>query len=431
MADELASLFLPKFRPAFIDFANGPTESIESRFLSFVLPDHPSAGSKFDNPVSCHDLLWFLSHIFTPDFCDAIGWRCYSFDRLVVSHGTSLADVFISERSRISWLRFILVAIYLKLCKTRAEAPSAYLRSLPSPSVEQIVLRGPNLKEAWIQCPQTASWEPPTANFSPQQAGKPMIFNGAATNCVPPGEFHQLCSSLGLGGSVPNQMAPFGVFHTSFYGLRSFLWSTFCKAVTSADLSNDALDSLDSNFEISGVKYRGVLLLAFHTNTPAPANLNAEILDESMVDPWDATCRTHGVPLVPLPSDRSQYWTALAHIHRKTSTTWPDVLHAPEVEATRAALAPYTGEYGQGLLPATGPMWRSAHCTFPAVDALDTCRAGIFAVTFESSLPPIVHVPLLMPKDPSEDDRWDGPFAKAGHKISRGLCSLLRIKKQK
>ncbi|KAK2789198.1 hypothetical protein FQN52_006290 [Onygenales sp. PD_12] len=460
MADELASLFLPKFRPAFMAYANGPTEPIESGMVDVVLLQHPASsdGSKFTNPASCHDLLRFLSHIFTPEFCNAIGRRCYSFDHLVVPHGNSLADVFIRERSRISWLRVILVAIYQKLRETRPKPMAAHFLPFDGPSdettsrlsptstlantpsiisptstlahtpVHQIVLRGRNLKEAWTQCPQTASWKPPTSNFSPHQAAGPMVFHGTATNSLSQGGLDQLCSTFELYGRVPNQMAPFGVFHTSFYGIRSFLWAVFCRSVVSADLSTEAIASLNHEFEISGSRYRGVLLLAFYTNTPAPATLRAEILDASMVDPWNTACRSPYYLGVPSPANYAQHWASLARIHRKSSTTWPDVLHAPETAEARAALGPYLGGYGQGLLPATGDMWRSAHCTVAATRTLSAHRDGIFAVTFEHLPPPIA--PLPMPKNPSADDKDHSRFSKAGKKISSGFRSL-RFKKQK
>ena len=62
---------------------------------------------------------------------------------------------------------------------------------------------------------------------------------------------------------------------------------------------------------------------------------------------------------------------------------WPDILHAPEERRTRATLSHFFGRRQDGLLPSTGPLWRSAHCTEAATQYLSQKLAGVYAITFE------------------------------------------------
>ena len=200
-------------------------------------------------------------------------------------------------------------------------------------------------------------------------------------------------------------MAPWGVCHTSFYGVRSFLWAVFRDNIVSPNLVGSAQLNSNARFQFGGAEYRGVLVLAFYTQTPSPAGLSAEILDNSFITEWSTRCKRNFEFGVPPVDERDQHWQKLAPLHRKHSTKWPDILHGPEEPRTRATLSHFFGSQQEGLLPSTRSIWRSAHCTEAATQYLSRNVAGVFAVAFE-------------PEQPNQPAQ---PEASEKHKEKKGL----------
>lgn len=62
-----------------------------------------------------------------------------------------------------------------------------------------------------------------------------------------------------------NQIAPWGVFRTSFWGIRSFLWAVFKRQVAAPNLETNEQANLNTSFQLDNVEYRGVLMLTFYT----------------------------------------------------------------------------------------------------------------------------------------------------------------------
>src|SRR5204862_6275029 len=107
--------------------------------------------------------------------------------------------------------------------------------------IQQIVLRGPGLKTAWMRIPLATAWQPPVRDFTPQQHGAPMVFHGTNVSDLRSDWLVKLCEgNIRLHGNA-NQMAPWGVFHPSFYGLRSFLSAVFADEVGTLMLEGSAL----------------------------------------------------------------------------------------------------------------------------------------------------------------------------------------------
>lgn len=185
-----------------------------------------------------------------------------------------------------------------------------------------------------------------------------------------------------MGGG--NQMAPWGVFHTSFHGLRVFLWALFKSSVATPKLEPSVLRALNTRFHVDGTAYHGVLVLAFYTDTPAPPSLTAETLDQAHIRPWGERCyETYYRPTPGTADDRNRDWTQMKHLHDKESALWPDILHAPEYPDMRSALARFNGPHNEGLLPPSGPLWRSAHCTHAATDKLQEKFHRAFAIAID------------------------------------------------
>jgi hypothetical protein len=181
-------------------------------------------------------------------------------------------------------------------------------------------------------------------------------------------------------------MAPWGVFHTSFYGIRSFLWAVFNQEMATPNPGPSAQLSLSKSFQFDGGEYRGVLVLVFNAQTPSSTGLSAEILDDSQITEWSARCGGN-FEVGSAVEVRDQRWQELTPLHRKQSTKWPDILHAPEEQRTRTTLSRFLGDQQTGLLPSTGPLWRSAHCTETATKYLRGRVAGVYAITFEEEQP--------------------------------------------
>ena len=122
----------------------------------------------------------------------------------------------------------------------------------------------------------------------------------------------------------------------------------------------------------------------------------------------------------PTVDQRDQSWQELASLHRKQSTKWPDIPHAPEEPRTRATLSHFFGSQQAGLLPSTGPLWRSAHCTEAATQYLRGNVAGVFAVAFEQEQPKRTEA--------KEHKEKQGLFKKAVDKMVDKIGTLRRKK---
>jgi hypothetical protein len=341
-------------------------------------------------PQSCSDFLFLCRSIFSSDFCLTLDARIGEFDALVQANddGIRLSDAFIQDRSRSDWLKVIIQSISIDSLMRSGELPFPFSidgTRDDSRGVRQIILRGKDLRTAWVQNRTTSSWHP-FENFSPDQPAAPMIFHGTNTRTLTAPNIDDLCCGrvrLFAGGR--NQMAPWGVFHTSFFGIRAFLWAVFNQNVVTLDPEGSARLNLNSSFRLNDTEYRGVLLLTFYTQTPSPPNLSTEILDESIMSQWSGQNADGFRPGFITSDERDEHWKKLSSIHGKERPNWPDILHAPEEQRTRLTLGQFFR--GQGLLPSTGPIWRSAHCTEDAMQYLRGRVAGAFAVTFEQELP--------------------------------------------
>jgi hypothetical protein len=196
--------------------------------------------------------------------------------------------------------------------------------------VQQVLLKGRDLRSAWSQNRITSSWRPADNTFSPHKPGGPMVFHGTNTRSLTGANIDDLCTGkIRLFAGGRNQMAPWGVFHTSFWGIRSFLWAVFSQNVVAPIPEGSARLNLNSTFQFDGNEYRGILLLAFYTQTPSPPGLNAEILDGGILQ-WSGACTENFRPGFVSTDERDQYWRTLASLHRKQGSSWPDILHAPE-----------------------------------------------------------------------------------------------------
>ena len=200
-------------------------------------------------------------------------------------------------------------------------------------------------------------------------------------------------------------MAPWGVFHTSFYGLRSFLWGVFKQNIATPDFEGSAQANLNAPFRFNNAEYRGILLLAFYTQVPSPTGLRAEILDESCITQWADICGKKFILGLPAINKRNQYWQQLALLHQKQEMTWPDILHAPEHSRTSSTLYHFFGNYRAGFLPSYGPLWRSAHCSEAAIQYLRGNIARVFAITFERERSDVPEAAEEKPKEAKKERR--------------------------
>ncbi|KAK2748300.1 hypothetical protein FQN57_000958 [Myotisia sp. PD_48] len=207
--------------------------------------------------------------------------------------------------------------------------------------VTQIVLEGPNLTTAWRENSLVRSWHPPT-NFSPTQTGGPMVFHGSSANTQQ--AIDDLCTNqLRLGAGNRNEMAPMSVFHTSFYGLRSFLWAVFgANIATPLPLLSTASSALSRQFQFQGVTYQGILLLVYSTTNPHPPVMSSAVLTKPVMRQWISNC-TRDFNNRPEKEFIDNYWIRMKGLHGENTKEWPDILHAPEGPETMLAVHDFLG----------------------------------------------------------------------------------------
>jgi len=185
-----------------------------------------------------------------------------------------------------------------------------------------------------------------------------------------------------------HELAPFAYFQTSFFAARSVLWAAFKNTVVTAELNTRQKSVLNTRWEFDGKEYRGVLLIQFSTQTPALTGLTSMTLDNNNIEEWSQEVQRY---FETGHTDNTTAWSTpeLEAIHKKTApglSTWPDIIHAPEISRNIEVLDAWEGPTRFGLL--RPPIWRSAHCSEGAFNALNNGRCCklwrlLFVVTLE------------------------------------------------
>lgn len=195
-------------------------------------------------PDSCRDFLGMCGEIFSSEFSKAIDLRIRGFDAMIESSnsdpmlqssGNRLSDVFIRDQSRRCWLELMINSVDVLAIKLREQdnEPPWYLlqksRSslqgydgqsddAPAPAaaaargIQQIVLRSPDLKTAWMRSQLATAWLPPTRDFNPGHHGAPLVFHGTNTSNLYPETIAALCQGRICLQGNPNQWPHGGSF---------------------------------------------------------------------------------------------------------------------------------------------------------------------------------------------------------------------------
>jgi hypothetical protein len=251
--------------------------------------------------------------------------------------------------------------------------------------MEQIILPGPNLKQAWVNCCQAHPGHPfvydMPSDWTPASSGSAYCFHGTSSQ-----ELRHIVKGPQLyhsrTGIVPYLI---GTFHTSFSALRSFLWGTFGCDMLASGLSPAQISMLNTPFTYNGARFCGMILLQMHTDTPAPQGLSSLVLPTvKAIDAWSAVSNS----LDNAPRQNFLMHPGYTMIHASLGqhiTSWPDVIYAQETSASSISLGDFTGDRKDGLLQF--PAWRSGHCSLEAWNAVSS-RVQAYAITWTPDRPP-------------------------------------------
>ncbi|KAN0077713.1 hypothetical protein V8E54_006017 [Elaphomyces granulatus] len=180
--------------------------ALETALLKIVpvmhTPSAISASYCTEPPQSCSDFLVLCAGIFSYEFCISLEAKIGEFDALVQTDGTDvvpLSDLFIQECSRSDWLRLIIRSIdaHLRSSNTGDHSLHFELDGTSDDIVQQITLKGRDLRRAWRQNRITSSWRPADNAFSPHQPGAPMVFHGINTRSLTGASIDDLCNVVG------------------------------------------------------------------------------------------------------------------------------------------------------------------------------------------------------------------------------------------
>jgi len=114
--------------------------------LAIYLPQYPEPE---ENPGDMKQFLEYCSTVFSKKYLATIRARL---DRFIkeISEGPDMPDSFISEASFYRWIMSLLKAISEKCLATTTSHKLNILSSLRRSAIEQVTLRGPTPKQAWM-----------------------------------------------------------------------------------------------------------------------------------------------------------------------------------------------------------------------------------------------------------------------------------------
>lgn len=291
--------------------------------------------------------------------------------------------------------------------------------------MQQVILRGRTVLEAWTTTPTTRQLsmmkkdqdrlhhDPENLNpaWTPRQAGSSPVYHGSIVSNphwalqFTNNPFDALDARIS-----PNQMVTdaFGVIFTTFSPLRAFLWAAFHSVMPR--VTSDAADILQTqNTWISGGKsYRGVVLFKFNSIQPAPVELTSYVIPEGKEAEWG----NRSLLSVGISINKQRAWGHYRDIHGQSGDNFPDVVHGLE--------------YGQqltGLTPFHTNMWRTIWRDGTASSHLTSQHAATYAISFErgrSVVPLLPGIKSARRPDESKDterDEDNGPKGKLRRRL--------------
>jgi hypothetical protein len=317
----------------------------------------------------------------------------------------SLSDDFISHRSFEQWIFAIANKMILQNSSestsssysktTQSDTTSASSTTTLSPTshrqkhfgydetndeggrVQQIRLRGANIKDAWAANSTMSELEEMVgraagSSWTPNQAGRFYVYHGTSAHFDAPQWASTWNSPVHTVQASTNesQLGPQGVplVFTAFSPLRSFLWAVFTSDLLQNIPSTQTLSKLQQKWSVGDAIFEGVALFQFYSTQPAPSGLTSWTGDELR---WGSAVLSHrGKGL----TTASKFWESgrLTLGGSDVPASWPDVLHSREFGKQKDQLR------GFGM-----NMWRSVWLRGKGVDRLNQDYARTFAITFE------------------------------------------------
>lgn len=257
-------------------------------------------------------------------------------------------------------------------------------------NVEQILLEGQTLTEAWrsnarireiteYDAIASATWSPDAGAL-----GAP-VFHGTCGHLKDQRVLQSLKQAISqdpagwkrTGGRTqifPNRVNLTG-FYTSFSGFRAFIAAAFQLSLYRWPFDRTVCERLQTSFEMNGRTYKGVLLIQFKGNQPAPPGQTHFTVPVGKEEDWADECESLSFATL----DPQAAWTELRSLHHQDTIEWPDIVHMREQVNLINSLQ--ASRCNKALL------WQTAWMSERSMAWLNARVMGTFAITFKQTEP--------------------------------------------
>ncbi|EFQ26973.1 uncharacterized protein GLRG_02144 [Colletotrichum graminicola M1.001] len=419
----------------------------------------------FDKPVfSIDDFISAITPIFRPSVLTKIRSNLASFDAVA---GVECTEVFLGQQTICDWIMHI-IAEFLKplhalepgqftsasrgtsssattseslkkdpLNITQLDGPSDMFDVPTDRTVQQVILRGRTVLEAWANNETTRQLsmmrkgqerlrhdpENLDPTWSPRHAGSNPVYHGSVIRDEEwPRRFNETPFDALSPRTNSNQMVTdaFSVIFTAFSPLRAFLWAAFQNGLPR--MAPDTQDILNThNTWVSGGRtYQGAVLFKFHSTQPSPAGLTHYVIPEGKENDW-GTKSLHGNYKA---INERRVWDYYRTIHGQSGDVFPDLVHGLEYGHQLTALTPFRTN-----------MWRTIWRAGAASNHLNAQHAATYAISFEigcpAEPPPAAAKTMGKPGDGQDKDQGKGGGkgegkASLGRRIRNKASTIFR-----